>query len=209
MLETGVARQSRQFARLADDIATLEANGGDSPPNATDGEEEEVQPIDTPVPATETGTDPPTTAGSGLRENPVQLRTPADAGGGWTVRVLGVEPDATELVLAENQFNDRPQSGRQFFVIRISATFAGPGSATLPGSVSFKAVGDSAVAYDSFQDRCGVVPDELPSAEVFEGGTVAGNICFQVLAEDVTSLVLFSDSFVTFNDEDRVYYSLR
>ena len=43
----------------------------------------------------------------------------------------------------------------------------------------FKLVGDNRVVYVPYDESCGVIPDEL-DGEVFGGGRLEGNICFQV-----------------------------
>jgi len=204
-LETVVARQSRQIATLAEaSEATPTAAVG-----ATATAESDSLDIVIVTPTSRAGADGGALGeAAGTREEPIPLCTEADAGSGWRITVLGADPNGTEEVLAENQFNEPPDGGRRFFLIRVSATFAGPGSASIFGGLGFRAVGRSAVAYDSGMG-CGVLPDALPSTEVFEGGTIEGNICFAVSDEDIGSLVLFTDSYLTFDDEDRVYYSLR
>ncbi len=62
---------------------------------------------------------------------------------------------------------------------------------------------------ESFEVRCGVIPGELPSTEVFPGGTTEGALCWSVRTEDVEALVRYTDSDVTFDEEDRVYVALR
>lgn len=110
---------------------------------------------------------------------------------GWTLAVVSVTPNATSLVLAENQFNDPPAPGRQFFIARVMATFTGAGSDAFAGSFRLEAVGASNVAYTTFDDSCGVIPDEISSTDVFTGGAVTGNVCWSVLSSDVPSLVMF------------------
>lgn len=204
-LETVVARQSRQIATLAEGSETT--TRVEARPTTVPDRESAVIAIVTPT-SEVGGEGGARTEAAGTRDEPIPLGREADAGGGWRVTVLGTVPDGTEEVLAENPFNEPPEDGSQFFLIRVSATFTGSGSASILGGLGFQAVGKSDVAYNS-GDGCGVLPDALPSTEVFEGGTIKGNICFAVTEGDVESLLLFSDSYVTFADEDRVYYSLR
>jgi hypothetical protein len=119
---------------------------------------------------------------------------------GWRIRVNGSVPNATRAVLAENQFNDPPAAGRQFFMINVTATYAGGGKSTLLGGVSFGALGRSNVAYDS-GDSCGVVPKELDTfKDVFTGGKLTGNVCFSVRKSDVASLLLMVEPSISLND---------
>jgi hypothetical protein len=129
------------------------------------------------------------------RENPIPLGQAALVSGSWRIQVLSTIPDATAMVLAENQFNAPPAAGRQFFIARVQATYVGPGSATFDGSFRLRAVGPSAVAYETFDlaNNCGVIPDPMPEPDVFTGGTVAGNVCWSILSTDVQGLVMFDE----------------
>ena len=143
----------------------------------------------------------------GTRDAPVAAGETVRVGE-WDVTVLSATEDATDAVLEENEFNDPPGEGKQFFFVEVSATYQGDDSEALFTGLTVTTVGDSAVAYD-FEDTCGVIPDELDTfSEVFQGGTEVGNLCWQVLTEDVGSLVLIVDNAFSF-DDDRAYLALR
>lgn len=129
---------------------------------------------------------------------------------GWKLRVNKSIPNATALVLAENQFNDRPKAGRQFFMINISLTYTGRGSASAFTSVDLSAVGRSNVAYESgLDDSCGVVPNELEDLKkVFSGGRITGNICYSVRKGDASSLLLFYEPSFSLKDT-QVFFKVR
>lgn len=82
-------------------------------------------------------------------------RPRADVGDGWSVAVVGKTPNATAAVLAENQFNDPPKTGEQFYIVRakLRRTAATPES---PGfALNWKAVGASNVGYaEGSDDSC-------------------------------------------------------
>ncbi len=118
--------------------------------------------------------------------------------------VVSVTPDATDLVLGENSFNDPPATGQQFFLATVRLTYIGETSDEFYVS-DLNAVGQSAVSYNQFDDYCGSIPDELPSRELFTGGTIEGNVCWSVEPEDANSLMLYDN----YGDkEDRVFLSL-
>ena len=197
-----------RVAELEERVGALE--GGATPTALPLATPVAAPPIVPDVPAPPPG--PPTppsgaSAATGSRDDPIPIGSAARVGD-WSIVVLGVNPDATAAVLTGNQFNAPPQAGRQFFLVRVAASYLGTGSATIASSVGFEAVGASAVAYSTFDPSCGVIPDQLPSAEVFEGGTIEGNVCFQVRTEDVDSLVLFVEPFFSF-DDDRIFFALR
>ena len=131
------------------------------------------------------------------RANPIPLGSEVALGDGWRLKVLSSTPDATAAVLDENQFNDPPKAGEQFFMARVSATFTGAGSGRFEGSYRLRAVGAAAVSYSEFENSCGEIPDELTESEVFTGGTITGNVCWSIRSTDAASLVLYDDPIQT------------
>ena len=200
-LETAVAGHDREIEELRGRIATIEAGTQtDARGDGTSGESADQ--------ATEeaSGDAPRASADQGTRDNPVPFGAAADVGD-WTVTVVDAVPDATDLVLAENQFTDPPPAGSQFYLITLRATYNGAEPATFAFAVSWSAVGESAVSYVESEHRCGSLPNDIFNVpEVFEGGTVEGQICFTVRAEDVDSLVLYLGPL--FGDDD-VFFALR
>ena len=69
-----------------------------------------------------------------------------------------------------------------------------------------RAVGPSAVSYNAFDDTCGVIPEEISDADVFPGGTIEGNVCWQVQSPDAASLVMYDDPLVS---DTKVFLALR
>lgn len=128
--------------------------------------------------------------------------------GDWRLRVAGFTPDAIDQVLAENQFNDPPGEGNQFFIATVEATYIGTESSTFWIEMSLKAVGDSNVAYEAFEASCGVVPDDIDnSGETFPGGTITGNVCWNIQSSDAASLVMIAEESFTF-DDTRAFFAL-
>ncbi len=201
MVFAGPAWGAPVRANLTDPLATSQAVRTALAEGRADGARETPTPVRRATPAAD--------GQVGSREDPIPLGTEADTGGEWFVSVVEVIPDATDLVLAENQFNDRPASGNQFFIVRISATYEGERSSTFPATNALSLVGESSVAYTPFADSCGVVPDALSSTEVFTGGTVEGNVCWQVQSDEVDSLVMYSEDFITFDRDRQAWFALR
>ena len=169
-----------------------------------------ASPLATPTPAPPTAipTATPVPVGNGQsRTAPVPLGV-ASRVGDWTITVLGIEPNGTQQVLQKNQFNKPPAPGKQFFLVQVSATYRGTKEpATLLGGLTFRAVGASNVAYDSGDD-CGVVPAEIDSfKQVFQGGTLTGNLCWSVTAPDASSLQIRAEPAFSF-DSAGIWFSL-
>src|SRR5258707_13105655 len=105
-----------------------------------------------------------TTSGYGSRANPWPMQTwvKLPETKGWSARINSAVPNGTAAVLAENQFNDQPKPGRQFYIVGVSLRYSGKGSASgFLGAGSFSAVGRSNVAYSDSSDSCWVIPKEL------------------------------------------------
>ena len=140
------------------------------------------------------------------RDNPIPRgQTGYPAKGDWEIKVIGTTPDATAQVLAENQFNDPPAAGRQFFMARVRAKYLGSGSDKFDSTFRLRAVGASAVEYTTFDNSCGVIPNAMPDPEVFPGGTIEGNVCWSVLSTDVGSLLMADKPLLV---DDRVWFGL-
>ncbi|HOT07559.1 MAG TPA: hypothetical protein PLI05_05030 [Methanotrichaceae archaeon] len=131
------------------------------------------------------------------------MGTPVDLGDGWLVTVLSIMPDATQTILKENMFNDPPKAGNQFFMARVRVSYNGGGSKSFGGSFRLRAMGPSAIGYSTFENSAGVTPDPLPDSEVFSGGSIEGNIAWQIKSSDASSLVMYDSPL--FSSSDRTY----
>jgi hypothetical protein len=153
-------------------------------------------------------TAPPDTSGTaGTFEDPI----PFGQGGTFldavSVKVLDVNPDAADVILAENAFNDTPAPGNRMVLIRLEFTNVGSEPYDVYADPRFNLVGDKAVVYDEFDGYCGVTPDPL-EGEIFPGGTKAGDICLQVDGTD-SNLVFFLAQFDDNFDEQRLFFALK
>ena len=152
-------------------------------------------PVPTPTP-TPTPTPPPTPV-LGTRGNPYPLGSAVPVKD-WTVRINWVKFNAWPDVLAANKFNDAPASGWEDVVTNLTLTYTGSGVGHAIDRLNY--VGASSVAYplSGFAHFCGVPPAPKFSDfnEVFSGGTVTGNDCFQVQVADEASLVGYWNGFL-------------
>jgi hypothetical protein len=113
------------------------------------------------------------------------------AGGGWDLRVVSTTPNANAAVAKENQFNDPPDPGKQFFIVRVAFTRTGTDPDN-PSFVELRSIGTGNVTYDQYQDTCGVFPDPIPSKDVYPGGAIEANVCWQVAVGDAPTLLLIA-----------------
>ncbi len=145
---------------------------------------------------------------SGTRDNPIPLGDSATSGD-YTIRVIDVDLDATDLVLAENQFNESPAPGTQFSLVGVEVTYTGTTTGQPSFDLNFQAVGERAVAYSPFDASCGVVPaDQFQANELFPDGTTQFNVCWAIDSADTASLVMFVEPLFAI-DVEPVFFALR
>ena len=141
---------------------------------------------------------PPPAAPGNSRANPLPLSATVGIVSGdqhWTLRIISTQPDASAAVLAENQFNDPPAPGNQFFIATVGLSYVSGSEALHPGfeaSYGLRAVGPSNVVYSTFGNSCGVIPDDFDvKGDLLAGGSMVGNICWSVPSSEAGSLVAF------------------
>ncbi len=110
--------------------------------------------------------------------------------------------------MTENEFNNPPAEGKQFFIARVAVTYTGSESGMPASELNFQAVGAANAAYATFTDTCGVIPDDsYLVSDLFEGGSAEFNVCWAIDSEDAGSLVMYVESLFDF-DSDPVWFSL-
>lgn len=175
-----------------------------SDPAATEAGGEDDEPVD----SSDTTAAPESTAGGSSLDDPLAIGETIEVRYEdfdteeervWNIVVLEPLRNITDEVAAENQFNDPPPPDTQFMGAPVRVTYvSGPEPATL-FELSFKAVGPSGVVVATFDPSCGVVPNSLDTfAELFQGGSIEGNLCWTVSTQDQEDLTMIVEVF--FND---------
>lgn len=130
----------------------------------------------TTEPADDEPTPTPDPAAEGSRSAPFTIGETV-GNEDWSV-TLGEPTEAWKRVKAENQFNDPPADGFEFYLVPVTATYIGDESGFAWLDLRVKFVGADGVTYE---DRCGVIPDDLDDVgELYEGGVAEGNTCVVV-----------------------------
>ncbi|PFG42420.1 hypothetical protein ATJ88_1081 [Isoptericola jiangsuensis] len=175
----GVLASQAYYSSVIDDVSE---SLDDTPAAAAtaDDDAESAEPADDAAEdaAAEPTEEPTEEAEAGTRANPYRF---SDTVGNddWTID-LGKPREAWDDVRAENQFNDAPADGMEYWIVPVEATYTGTESATPWVELTVEFVGDDSVTYS---DRCGVIPDDLMDVgELYEGGTGTGNVCLAVPA---------------------------
>ena len=147
-------------------------------------------------------------AALGTRDKPLEIGTRIEMGD-WTLAVTDVTLDATDEVMAANQFNDPPVEGRQFVMLNVDATYEGDESGTAWLDFSWAIVGAAGNTFATgMDDYCGVIPDPLDdTGETFPGGTVSGNVCVSVDSDQIEGGTIRIEESLSF-DDTRAFYAL-
>lgn len=144
-------------------------------------------------------------ASLGTRKDPHPIGKGAEIGD-WTVVVIGVTPDADDVIAAAYEFNEPPADGRQYVLIRLKATYHGDDPGTFWNDTISTFYGDPGNTYES---ATVVVPDEMADArEAQPGAVIEGNIVFEVPSREVEEGMLAVEETISFDDV-RTFFKLQ
>src|SRR5699024_5685920 len=120
----------------------------------------------------------------GTRTNPLAIGA-SISNSEWDVTVNSVDLDATDVILAENTFNEAPADGNVYLMVEVSATYTGtnPEGDTPWVTVEYvSAGGNSFASHDSMV----VTPNSFDSLEtLYEGASTTGNISIEVPEDEI------------------------
>lgn len=173
----------------------------------------DASPAATEIPAPTATSASTTSASEGApmessRTAPLPMGTTAQVGD-YEVTVLSATPNAYDAIMAENQFNEQPAANNQFFMVRVSVTYVGNETGMPSVDLNFQAVGDANIGYTTYNNFCGVIPDDsMVLSELFPGGSAEFNVCWEITSSDQDSLVMYVEPLFSFN-ADPVWFSLQ
>jgi len=144
----------------------------------------------------------------GSRQNPYPMGQDVKFSDGWTIKVVSVTPNANSIIASAYRFNDAPKSGGQFFMVRLRATRTGSTPSSFPSDNPMRVLGSNNIAYEMYENSCGVIPESFPFSEVYTNGSLEGNVCWQVSWSEAGSLVMFNKRSGV-GDDTRKYLSLK
>lgn len=118
-------------------------------------------------------------AEAGTRENPHPLGSVIESED-WRVVINSVTLNATDAVVAANQFNDPPAEGAEYILVNYSTTYIGdsPDGET-NAFVSVEYVTADGTTINSY-DASVVVPEAIDNNTLYKDGTATGNTAFEV-----------------------------
>jgi hypothetical protein len=133
-----------------------------------------AQPDASAAPAEDDPADDPE---EGTRENPFQVGDTV-SNDDWTV-TLGTPREGWDEIRAENQFNEPPADGNEYWIVPVNATYTGTETGTPWLDLTVAFVGSDNVTYDD--TYCGVIPNDISeTAELYTDGNVEANTCLVV-----------------------------
>lgn len=166
-----------------EDVSVVEPSGdpeGDPVVPADPADEAVGEVVDEPVEAEAEPADVEeagSTTDAGTRSSPHPLGTTI-ASDDWEVTVTSFTADATDAVLAANQFNEDPDEGHSYALVGISVTRVGAESgSTMEIGVDYVTDQGNVV---SRSDAFAVAPDALSYEEMFQGASVSGNVVLMI-----------------------------
>jgi hypothetical protein len=123
------------------------------------------------------------------RDNPVPLASTASVGEGWRVRVNSILPNA--------QLVPGPPSGGDYFAANVTIGYFGGGASTPENYLTWQATGSHRTPYNPGSNPCPNLGPE-PALDTYtplpSGQSTSGYVCWQIAANDASSLELFFGS---------------
>ena len=166
-------------------------------------------PSPTPLPVAQLAAPTPTPGprtGPGSIDQPYPPGAPGSLVDGWQLVITGVTPDAFTGIKDSISSAIAPASDQRDYMVRIQATYLGPGTGVFSGVRIALLSTATHQSYDQIVNNCGIIPQSVPPDVVTQGTTVRGNVCFVVRASDIGSLIAYDKQP---SESDRVYFSLQ
>lgn len=125
----------------------------------------------------------------GSRENPFSIGTTVSSDA-WDVTVTDVTLDGTAEVLAESEFNENPEAGKQYMMIDVDLTYTGDERDGEMPMMTVEYVSAGGNTFDGLEDMV-VAPNALDTLEnLYSGATTSGSIALQIPSDDADAGVL-------------------
>ncbi|MGH8881258.1 MAG: hypothetical protein ACRD0P_28580 [Stackebrandtia sp.] len=143
---------------------------------------------------------------SGTRDNPFE---PGDTISldEWEVTLDKTNPDATDEVLAENQFNSEELKDATAVMAEVTATYTGKDSGMAGVDLRLEFVGGDGNTYDALNASCGVIPEPfMDLGEQYTDAESTGNVC---VALDDTDILDDATWKVTAGMDDTVFVAVK
>jgi hypothetical protein len=110
---------------------------------------------------------------------------------GFEMTILSFDADAWPKVQATNQFNKPPATSKRMVMLRLHGRNAStPKEPATWSDWNISLLGSyNSPRSGGTETSCGVIPEDLSSAELYHGGQKEGNVCYHI-PKDETGLLL-------------------
>lgn len=123
------------------------------------------------------------------RENPLAIGSTV-SDDDWEVTINSVTLDATEQVVAENEFNSPPEDGSQYLLVNVKATYTGDDPEGSMPWVTVEYVTPGGNTINSYDDFVALENSFSSLDVVYSGASVEGDYAFTVPSDGVEDGVL-------------------
>ncbi|NUQ87430.1 MAG: hypothetical protein HOQ43_03065 [Glycomyces artemisiae] len=150
--------------------------------------------------AAEEAAEEDTATGDGLSpEAPLPAGSTVEIGD-WTLSVGDVQLDATDAIMAENEFNTPPAEGNTLAMFTVDGTYNGTETGTLWLDATVGIWADGVMS----ENCTNIVPNDIIDAtEVTAGATSTGSSCAEIPADAEQTLIYVQD---VWSFDGTVYY---
>ncbi len=118
-------------------------------------------------------------------QTPLPLKTAGKGTFGTELTVLAVNTNAWSLIKAENSFNDAPKSGQKYVMVKVRVTNRSQAKMNV-GTEDFSLYGLG----NTYKEANQINPNDFTDGEIERGGSLEGNLSFEVPTTVKESLVL-------------------
>jgi len=133
----------------------------------------------------------------GNRDNPIPLGQEAQVGS-WKVKMLEATLDADKIVYNHSEFNEAPQAGHQYVLIKLEATRTGEEAAAFWVDTYYEFIGSGG---ETFEVAYADIPDPISeTGEAHPGASISGNLVFEVTSDQVAGGTLRLSEAFSFED---------
>jgi hypothetical protein len=156
--------------------------------------------------------DPENTAASaGSADDPVGLGVEHSLGGGWAMRVTGVDPDASDVIEDLRDANEPPGPNESYVLVTTEMRYAPLSGGSVanadPQSVLAWLIDDRGIPYFGYQHSCGYFPNPVfTHPPLAPGDMIEVNHCWAVPTDRVDQMLLVASSPAGSSDE---HFALR
>lgn len=142
--------------------------------------------------------------GPGSAADPLSLGQTSRVGD-YDVTVVSVDFEATDEILAENEFNE-PPTNDDYALVTMRATYVGDDEGTPSSDLTATLDGGDGVQYEEFECSA-VTPNGTDFTTLTNGGATSYDLCWDYRTEAADGATMFVEAFLA-SDEGRTYWAI-